>query len=219
MQHERPKIDRWNSKLLDVHKWSEHPEIKALAERLYFEADVHLLDKLGNRKAKREAKDMLRVLLLDLYVCWLHDPTRAIGFSKNKNSYKVHSRYNPVYISDQIIKVEAALHGAGWLDELPSYHDKTGQSESHTTRIRASHKLGLEFEKMLVDLYDIDFDVVREVIILREKFEDEEGNSSWVNLDYQDTDCTNAFVKSFWTTTNCFGKPLSTSQLCQNHLS
>ena len=191
MQQELPKIDRWNSKPLDVHKWSKHPEIKALAERLYFEADVHLLDKPGNRKAKREAKDMLRVLLLDLYVCWLHDPTRAIGFSKNKNRYKVHSRYNQVYISDKIIKVEAALHGAGWLDELPSYHDKTGRSESYTTRIRASHKLGLEFEKLLVDLYDIDFDVAREVIILREKFEDEEGNSRRVNLDYQDTGYTN----------------------------
>jgi hypothetical protein len=84
-------IDRWHSAPLDVHKWSGHPEIKALTDRLYIETGINTLDKAGNRKAKKSAKDMLRVLLLDLYVKWLHDETFSTGFSKNKNSYKVRS--------------------------------------------------------------------------------------------------------------------------------
>jgi len=182
LQDNLPPIDRWNSNPLDVHKWSDHPEIKELADRLYVEIGINLLDKAGNRKARRTARDMLRVLLIDLYVNWLNDPSRAIGFSKNNNSYVVKSRYNQVFISPKIIKVEALLHQNGWVDELDFYHDKTGKADSYTTRIRASQKLRDAFMGMTVDLYDIHFDVDREVIILREKFEDEDGQIKKVNL-------------------------------------
>jgi hypothetical protein len=191
LQDNLPPIDRWNSNPLDVHKWSDHPEIKELADRLYVEIGVNLLDKDGNRKARRTARDMLRVLLIDLYVNWLNDSSRAIGFSKNNNSYVVKSRYNQVFISHKIIKVEALLHQNGWVDELDFYHDKTGKADSYTTRIRASQKLRDAFKGMTVDLYDIHFDVDREVIILREKFEDEDGQTKKVNLEYTDTDYTN----------------------------
>ena len=35
MAEELPKIDRWNSEPLDVHTWSDHPEIKALFKQPY----------------------------------------------------------------------------------------------------------------------------------------------------------------------------------------
>ena len=41
MEDDLPKIDRWHSEPLDVHTWSDHPEIKALCDELY-DADWHL---------------------------------------------------------------------------------------------------------------------------------------------------------------------------------
>ena len=110
-----PKMDRWHSTLLDVHKWSDHPELKSLSERLYIDVGIDELDMSGNRKPKRKAKDMLRVLLLDLYVKWLHDPSLSIGFPKDKMTYRVKdNRYNKVFISEKIIAVEAKLVNAGF---------------------------------------------------------------------------------------------------------
>ena len=184
-----PKMDRWHSTLLDVHKWSDHPELKSLSERLYIDVGIDELDMSGNRKPKRKAKDMLRVLLLDLYVKWLHDPSLSIGFPKDKMIYKVKdNRYNKVFISEKIIAVEAKLVNAGFLDELVGYNDRTGQGDSFTTRIRPSVKLRQEFQQITADLYDIDFDVAREVIILREKFEDDQGKVRRVNRDYIDNE-------------------------------
>ena len=65
MADELSKIDRWHSELLDVHTWSDHPEIKALTDRLYVETGTDGLERTGNRKPKRTAKESLRVLLLD----------------------------------------------------------------------------------------------------------------------------------------------------------
>lgn len=185
-----PDIDRWHSTLLDVHKWSDHPEIKALSDWLYEETGIGEFDKSGNRKPKKTAKDMLRVLLVDLYVNWLIDPVLAIGFSKDKNSYKVKSRYNQVHVSDKIIQVERRLHEAGYLDEQPFSNDRTGGGRSYTTRIRPSRKLRHEFESITADLYDIDFHVVEEVIVLQTKFVDDDNQKRQVKLDYDDTDYT-----------------------------
>ena len=94
MTDELPKIDRWNSEPLDVHTWSDHPEIKTLCDHLYDEAGLSVLEPKGNRKAKRTVKECLRILILDLYVKWLKEPSISIGFNKTKSSYKVGSRYN-----------------------------------------------------------------------------------------------------------------------------
>ena len=42
MSSELPKIDRWNSEPLDVHTWSDHPEVKALCDLLQFKALARL---------------------------------------------------------------------------------------------------------------------------------------------------------------------------------
>lgn len=40
-----PEIDRWHSRPLDVHRWSDHPEIKTLTDQLYVECEINRLDK------------------------------------------------------------------------------------------------------------------------------------------------------------------------------
>ena len=109
MEDDLPKIDRWHSEPLDVHTWSDHPEIKALCDQMYAEAGLSTLEPKGNRKPKRTVRESLRVLILDLYVKWLKDPSLSIGFSKTKSSYRVGSRYNGLYIPEKIIEVEALL--------------------------------------------------------------------------------------------------------------
>ena len=141
MTDDLPKIDRWNSEPLDVHTWSDHPEIKALCDQLYNEAGLSVLEPKGNRKAKRTVKESLRVLILDLYVKWLKDPSISIGFNKNKSSYKVGSRYNGLHIPEKIIEVEALLVAAGYVEELGHFTATTEQQRNYTTRIRHTEAL------------------------------------------------------------------------------
>ena len=67
MENDLPKIDRWHSEPLDVHTWSDHPEIKKLCNDLYDDAGLTSLESKGkgNRNPKRTVKESLRVLILD----------------------------------------------------------------------------------------------------------------------------------------------------------
>jgi hypothetical protein len=179
-----PDIDRWHSRPLDVHRWSNHPEIKDLTDQLYVECEINKLDKAGNRRPKKSAKDMLQVLLLDLYVAWLNDPSLALGFSKNHNSYAANSRMDRIFIGNNIIKVEEKLFAAGYIEEQEGFHDKTGRNQSYTTRIRHSQKLRDAFIKLTVDLYDIDHHAGKPLILLRERYQDENDNKQKRLLDY-----------------------------------
>ena len=190
MDSELTKIDRWNSELLDVHTWSNHPEIKALTDKLYVEVDVNTLDKSGNKKPKTSAKDSLRVLLLDLYVKWLKDPNVSIGFSKAERDYIVGSRYNGLFISPNIIKIEAMLHHAGYTEELPHYHNSKSSDPSYTTRIRHTEKLRSEFKQLTIDLHDIDTHSNQECIILHDKFVDFPDDNKNKKITYDDSDLT-----------------------------
>jgi len=185
------KMDRWHSVVLDVHKWSDHPEIKQLTDELYVTCGINSLDKSGNRKPKKTANQMLRVLLLDLYVNWLNDPDLSIGFSKNKNSFKVGGRYNQVHISPKIIDVERLLHEAEYIEELGFYRSTTSHSDSYTTRIRHTQKLRAEFQKLTVAPYDIDYGVDKELVVLQRYYvPDGEISKSLEKIDYTDTEFT-----------------------------
>ena len=188
MADELPKIDRWHSELLDVHTWSDHPEIKVLTERLYVEAGVNALERTGNRKPKRTVRESLRILLLDLYVKWLKDPTLSIGFSKTKSSYKVGSRYNGLHISDRIIEVEGMLVADGYLEELPAFHDKTSQGRSYTTRVRHTRKLRNLFTGLTIDLHDIDTHTNQECVVLHDKYVDDPEDDTSKKIEYKDED-------------------------------
>jgi hypothetical protein len=183
-----PKMDRWHSEVLDVHTWSDHPEIKVLCDRLYTQARIDSLEKIGNRKPKRTVKDSLRTLVLDLYVKWLKKPSLSIGFSKTKRSYKVSSRYNALFISDKIIQVEELLVDAGYIEELPAFHDITGYLSSYSTRIRHTQKLRDLFANLTIDLQDIDTHKDQECIVLHEKYVNGPDDYSSKKVDYQDKD-------------------------------
>lgn len=64
--------DLIHSRPLDVHKWSEYPEVNEVVDHVF-----DLLPSLFQNKSK--AKKHLKVLLLDLYVAWL-----GSGFITNR---------------------------------------------------------------------------------------------------------------------------------------
>ena len=186
MADELPKIDRWHSELLNVHTWSDHPEIKALCDDLYEHAGLSSLESKANRKAKRSVKESLRVLILDLYVRWLKDPSLSIGFAKDKSSYKVGSRYNGLYIPRKIVEVEALLVDAGYIEELPHFHSRAGEGRSYTTRIRHTDALRNLFSKLTIDLHDIDTHANEECIILHDKYVDDPDDDINRKIEYKD---------------------------------
>jgi len=188
MSIELPKIDRWNSEPLDVHTWSDHPEVKALCDQLYDEAGLAVLEPKGNRKPKRTVKESLRVLILDLYVKWLKDPSLSIGFSKSNKDYKVGSRYNALFIPRKIIDVEALLVVAGFIEELPHFKDRESNSRSYTTRIRHTQALRELFDKLTIDLHDIDTHANEECIILHDKYVEDPDNDTIRKIEYSDND-------------------------------
>lgn len=116
MPHPLDRIDPDHSKPLDVHRWSDHPEINKLVDELWLQVVEPALGGKSNNKGKSDPKRQLKVLLLDLYVAWLDDPTLSVEIHSNNNAYDVSARYNALYISRKIGDVSKLLIQAGYLD-------------------------------------------------------------------------------------------------------
>lgn len=162
-----------------------------MVARLAEELQIVGLEGRGNRKPKLTVSGMLLILITDLYSKWKLDPAQSIGLSKNNNSYKVKSRYNKAGISPKIIEIVDRMVEYGYLDQVKGHHDKSGGNNSFTARIRPSVKLRKAFEGLGTDLYSIDHHKHAELIILREKFTDEDGANWKENIEYADTELTN----------------------------
>lgn len=67
------------SRPIDVHRWSDHPEVKALVEEIWQDyLPWQITGKQGEKRPgprpKTSFKNQLRVLILDLYVACPHRP-------------------------------------------------------------------------------------------------------------------------------------------------
>ena len=171
--------DPWHSRPIDVHRWSDHPEVAGLCDRIW---DEYLpSDQTSGPKPKTAFRHQLRVLILDLYVAWLNDPTLSIGVSMSSNYWDTSSRYNAIHISKKIIPIIHALVEAGLLDIARgsySFHNARG---NRTTRIRASERLQEWFVEAKFSKADVARTPNEELIILRGE---EEGDL----VEYEDTD-------------------------------
>ena len=178
------EINRYYSRPLDVHRWSDHPEATKLRDAIwnqYFK-EKFLIGGKGN-KAKSEPKKQFKILLLDLYVAWLDDPELSIGVGMSKSAFKTNRRYNALFISSKIIDIINHAHAAGLIDK------KTGSEQSgKTTRIRASALLATFFEQADLSLFDMTQEYPnKEVIILNQK-EHKDEKEITKTVDYLDTD-------------------------------
>ena len=192
------KIDPDHSKPLDVHRWSDHPEINELVDELWLQVVQPALGGKSNNKGKSDPKRQLKVLILDLYVAWLDDPTLCIGINRNNNAYRVNSRYNALHVSRKIVDVVDVLADTGYLDYLHGSHDRVNNGRfSRTSRIRPSLKLQDKFKELSVSPLDVDQHYQQQTVILTDYETDAEGNYTKSNRkkkgkdkDYEDTDFT-----------------------------
>lgn len=191
-----------HSRPLDVHRWSDHPQVHALVDELWLEYfpdyDAGSVSKRGP-KPKARLKNQFKALILDLYVAWADDPELALGVSRDEGAWKVGSRYNALHLSKVILEFIDRMRSeeVGLLDYKGGRHDKANPSNSRTSRIRASEKLRAMFEAAEFGVEAITYAPTKEVIWLKsskapdDEIDDAEevvptdARSVW--LEYQDT--------------------------------
>ena len=93
-----------HSRPLNISTWSDYPEVNGFVDEIY---KNHFSD-LTQIKKKH-----LKVVLLDLYVCWFYDPDMCLAISLDNNAYKKNSIYNALFISNLTIKIVGRLKRDG----------------------------------------------------------------------------------------------------------
>ncbi len=180
------------SRPIDVHRWSDHPEVKALVNTIwegYLPPEVTGKAVRPGPKPKTSFKKQLRVLILDLYVAWLEDPELSIGVSMSVNAWNTNSRYNALHLSKKLVPIIKALEAAGLLDVAKGSYSAPGAKGNRTTRIRASDELQAMFREAKFVRDDVTRFDGAEIIILRDaKGDDKRGKE----VEYEDTGSTNA---------------------------
>ena len=162
-----------HSRRLDVHRWSDHPEVNPFVDKIY-----DLLVSSGNASIR---KRHLKVLLLDLYVNWCEDPHLKTSVSRDSNKYEPGSIYNELNISKTTILIVDLLLEQGFLEQANGvYYKETGKG--FQSRIWPTPKLNKYFSETLFSTFDIGYSLDRLAVILR----DQDKN----NVEYAQTDET-----------------------------
>ena len=173
-----PSDHRSNSRPLDIHAWSDHPEINIIVDKLWFSLGQYRQANLisrGNRKGTHP-KLLIKVLIVHLYETFLDDPSLWTGVARSANAYAPTSRYNGLNISFKIVQLIDGLVELGYLDFVGGSNDKNnGGWKSFTSRIRPSHILKVEFAKCTAESFDIYKHKSKTAVILSDFDTDIEG--------------------------------------------
>ena len=181
-----------NSRPLDVHRWSEHPEVESFVAPLwqsFVGEQVVAASSSRGRRTNRIKRDNMKVLLLDLYVCWCEEPTKYLGISANRNHWSK-GRYRAIHLSKTILDVLDWLIVEGFVDKRNHFHS-ANTSLSRTARYRASEKLQSMFKTALFGLDDICTYDNKECIVLKQgEVKDDESAEKSTSVHYEDTPLT-----------------------------
>ena len=189
----KPKLpeELEHSRPLDVHKWSDYKHVNVFIDVIwdeFFSSSYPVNPKAGNR-SKSKPKKQLKVLLLDLYVAWLSDPTLLVGIGLSKSDYKAKSRYNELHISFELVNIVHLAVGFGLID----YHYGT-EGSGKVTRFWPTAYLIDKFIEADLGIEDIYRHPDMEVICLgRNNFEIEDDSSKKHKyVEYEDKDAPEA---------------------------
>jgi len=172
------------SEMVDVHTWSEYPEVNSVVEVVYKDLIANC-EFSGNKQIRTRH---IKVLVLDLYVKWLKDPTMFVSIYLAKWYYEdLESRYNKLHMSAITREVVKALHSRGWIELVLGHYAREQGYKSHTTRIQATSKLINLFETKNVTSEMIERYPSIETLILRET-QVKEKSSKNVDVAYNDRD-------------------------------
>jgi hypothetical protein len=176
------------SRPLDVHRWSDYPELNDCLTELV--AEIERSEKRIRRRSAVTAKrfrDAVRCLVLDLYVAWSADPDSEIGVALGKDSFTGGTRYDALFLTyDAFYPAFTGLVELGYVQETQrGFHDPRS-GIGFVTRVRATSQLiellighgGLTMAKLS---HRSDRDA-QEVIILRDRDK--------YDIEYRDTKLT-----------------------------
>jgi hypothetical protein len=177
-------INPRHSRPLDVHRWSDHPEIKSITDTVWglpsFE-EWRVAARAGPKPLRR-FKEQLRVLLTDLYVCWRTDPTESLGLGMSPGRWKANSRYNQLHLSPILPRLVHALQDEGLILFSRGSYAGPGEPGNRTSRIMASEALIALFGGEGPNLIELEPPRQQELVILRNDTNDD--------IAYEDTDRT-----------------------------
>jgi hypothetical protein len=181
-----PQLVPRHSRPIDVHRWSDHPEVNALVLSLW---EQHFQKETEGQKRgpkpKTRHRDQFKVLLLDLYVAWQQDPELSIGVHLNNSEWKTNSRYNALHLSKVIVVYIHTLEGLGYIEVAKGSYAGPGAPSNRNARIRAAEPLRELFLEAKFGVNDIGQTPDRESVILRG------GNAdAGKAIEYEDTEET-----------------------------
>ena len=176
-----PPRDYNYSRVLDVHIWSDYPEVNDFINLIY---DAYFSNQNGKKSI---AKKHIKIVLLDLYVAWLDDPDLCIAVNMTRDFYSKNfgtdtTRYNELNISAKTIHVVTTLKDKGLVGYKRGVEAQEGYGSGFVSRIWAKPKLISMFERSALNKFMIYSHYDREMLVLR----DEDKN----DINYADTDET-----------------------------
>ncbi|MDB2618406.1 hypothetical protein N9Y22_01940, partial [Alphaproteobacteria bacterium] len=155
--------DYEHSRPLDVHRWSEHPEVNAFVDDIF---NTYFKLKTNIRKKH------LKVVLLDLYIAWRDDPTLTIGVAMSPKAYKAgKSRNNSLNIKRTTIDIVKELEQNEFIRLLGGKRIST--QIGYVSRIWASDKLIKKFQDAAFFEFAVGHHEGKETIILRDSDKNE----------------------------------------------
>ena len=163
-----PPKDYNYSRVLDVHIWSNYPEVNEFISLIY---NAYFSNQNGKKSI---AKKHIKLVLLDLYVAWLDDPDLCIAVNMTRDFYSKNfgadtTRYNELNISAKTINVVTTLKDKGLIGYKRGVEAQEGYGSGFISRIWAEPKLVSMFERSALNEFMIYSHHNREVLILRDE--------------------------------------------------
>ena len=172
------------------HAWTDSEEMVQLVETIFTSLPAKTQQELigrSNNKGSMGVKDILRIILSDLYSTYKRDPKLCTGFARKHTDWTVRDRYNGQGIPRKIVDVVDALKKARYLRYEPGYSKKAGDSKDQRSRIQPTKNLKDLFKRLEVTSSSIINNHKRETILLRDKDAEDENT---VSIKYEDTPTT-----------------------------
>lgn len=182
----------WNSRPLDVHRWSEFSSVNdfvsLLWDRYVSDNDLSVPSNRG-RSSNQSPKNQFKVLLLDLYVCWTEDPDKYVGISLGNKHWRPTSRYNSLHLSKKIKLFLVWLIAEGLVERRSHWHSLKSPINNRCGRYRASEALIQIFRGVGFCSHDIRVYEGKETVILKAVVEgaDLDDDQKSVPIEYEDT--------------------------------
>ena len=153
------------------HAWSDAEAFVELVDTVYASLPTKSQKELvgnSNNKGSMSVKDIMRVVLVDLYSTYKQDPKLCTGFARKYTEWTVSDRYNGQGIPRKIVDVVDALKKARYLRYEPGQSKKAGDNKDQRSRIQPTKNLKDLFKKLVLSPAEIETHHKQETIVLRD---------------------------------------------------